>query len=260
MEEDTIGNVSKSESGRGWPVKVLISLAVFLAYVLFLLFFQWVLTAIGKPYQIPSSSMLPAIESGDRILVNRMAYDSSPISRGDIIVFDKASIGFSNIPYVKRVIGLPGDKVEIRNGQVLVNNTEFIVSAADKPNYVVPATTVPEGNFYVLGDSRNQSMDSHVWGFIQSRDVVGRADLVYWPPNRVGTLANSDPVFYILITASGLFSIFLLPVICSIIAAKRNRHAIGWFFLGFLCSVIPLIILILLPAKRSHQDDIPEPM
>lgn len=258
MEKEAFGNIEQPRTGNSWLSKILLSLGVLAAYILFLLLVSPFLASIAKPYQVPSGSMLPTIQIGDRILVNRMIFNSSPIERSDVIAFNKEIEGSSGTVWIKRVVGLSGDTVEVRGGHVLVNNTEFIISGATKPDYVLPTQTVPEGMLFVLGDNRNESSDSHTWGFVSESDVTGRVDFVYWSLAHLRALSNTDLLWVILLPVIAIVSIFLLPVICAITAVKRNRHAIGWFFLGFLCGVIPLIILILLPEGQVFLSDIPE--
>lgn len=140
---------------------------------------------IAKPYQIPSGSMLPTIQLHDRIIANRLVYHFSPIQRGDVIVFEPPEAlrnsTDADTPFVKRVIALAGDTVEIREGLVLVNGEELHVDLATKPTYIRKPETVPDGMLFVLGDNRNESFDSHSWGFVPVENVIGRAELIYWP-------------------------------------------------------------------------------
>lgn len=151
--------------------------------VLLALIFQ---ATVAKPYQIPSGSMLPTIQISDRILADRLVYHFRSIQRGDVIVFNPPAGVESDTPFVKRVIGLPGDTVEVRGGKVLVNGQEFDVAGATTPTYVMPAEKVPDKQLFVLGDNRNESYDSHRWGFVPKDNVIGRADLIYWPPDHIG--------------------------------------------------------------------------
>lgn len=145
---------------------------------------------VAKPYQIPSGSMLPTIQLHDRIIANRLVYHFSSIERGDIIVFEPPEALDPDTPYVKRVIGLPGDTVEIRNGQVLVNGEEYQAGLASKPSYTMKEETVPESMLFVLGDNRNESYDSHRWGFVPEENVIGRAELIYWPLDHLQMLGD----------------------------------------------------------------------
>ena len=143
---------------------------------------------VAKPYQIPSGSMLPAIQLQDRILANRLIYRFRSVERGDVIVFTPPMGVEQGTPYVKRVVGLPGDVVEIRNGKIMVNGEELVVPTASSPSYMRPAETVPDGMLFVLGDNRNESSDSHIWGYVPVDNIIGRADVVYWPPKDIHLL------------------------------------------------------------------------
>ena len=95
-----------------------------------------------------------------------------------------------DIPYVKRVIGLPGDTVEVRSGHTFVNGYDFPVPEATTPTYTRAPQTVPDGQMFVLGDNRNESSDSHIWGYVPMDNIIGRADVIYWPPHDFHLLGN----------------------------------------------------------------------
>lgn len=150
--------------------------------------------SIAKPYEIPTESMFPTIKANDRIIANRLIYRFRDIERGDVIVFDpttsaKETCGdvVSDVPFVKRVIGLPGDRVEVRNGLTLVNGTSFVVKNAVRPDYAKVFPRVPEGMLIVMGDNRNASCDSHQWSnpFVPEDNVIGQAEITYWPLTNV---------------------------------------------------------------------------
>jgi signal peptidase I len=136
---------------------------------------------IAKPYQIPTGSMIPTINENDRILADRIVYHFRSIQRGDVIVFNPPASVDSNTPFVKRVIGLPGDTVAVESGQVLVNGNPYVVPTAKPTDYLMAQETVPPGQLFVLGDNRDDSYDSHRWGFVPIDNVIGRADVIYWP-------------------------------------------------------------------------------
>jgi signal peptidase I len=146
--------------------------------------------AVAKPYQIPTGSMKPTINEYDRILADRLIYHFRSIQRGDIIVFNPPSTLESDTPFVKRVIGLPGDTVEIRNGKVFVNGEEYVVPSAQPTSYTMPAEKVPPDQLFVLGDNRNDSFDSHRWGFVPIDNVIGRVEVIYWPIAHFRILSN----------------------------------------------------------------------
>ncbi|WP_017301140.1 signal peptidase I [Nodosilinea nodulosa] len=143
---------------------------------------------------VPSESMLPTLEVRDRIFVRPRPLDYN-LSVGDIIVFSNPEITPSaqtgqlyNL-MVKRVIALPGQRVEIRLGRVWINNIPQIETFIQEPiGYRWGPQTVPPGHLFVLGDNRNNSRDSHVWGFLPRPHVVGNAYKIYWPPHRVQPL------------------------------------------------------------------------
>lgn len=160
-------------------------------------------TFLFQPYKIPSGSMIPTLEIGDRIFAFRLPYwfGRSP-KRGDIVVFRTPdSIHDPDKPiYIKRVVGLPGDEVEIRNGRLYVNgelatapeafnNIEYFhyTPGMDKPFFRMH---VPEGEVLVFGDNSRNSYDGRAWGGVPLKNVKGKAVLRYWPwaPWRVGIL------------------------------------------------------------------------
>lgn len=133
---------------------------------------------IGR-FRIESVSMLPNLVEGEYVIVDKVAYTLRPPERGDIVVIDKA-----NSPdLIKRVIGLPGETIEVHNGQTFINGVALTEPyVVHSPNYDLAPTTVEPGRYYVLGDNRGNSSDSHVFGSIPKDDIVGRAWLIYWPP------------------------------------------------------------------------------
>ncbi|OGO11614.1 MAG: signal peptidase I [Chloroflexi bacterium RBG_16_47_49] len=149
---------------------------------------------ISARIRVDGDSMEPTLVSGEYVIVNRLSYRLGHPQRGDIIVFH-----FPRDPkeeYIKRVIGLPGDEVNVMNGLVYVNGQSLDENYLDvKMNYT-GSWTVPTGQLFVLGDNRNNSSDSHDWGTVPMDYVVGKAVLVYWPPPAWGlidhvTLANA---------------------------------------------------------------------
>lgn len=138
------------------------------------------INALTARVLVEGYSMQPTLDNGQYVLVNKMPYRTKLPDYGDIIVFH-----FPIDPeqdFIKRVMGLPGDQVEIRDGQVIVNGfslSEPYIAAA--PQYR-GSWTVPEGQVFVLGDNRNNSSDSHSWGSVPMENVVGKAIAVYWPP------------------------------------------------------------------------------
>jgi signal peptidase I len=173
-------------------------------------------TFLVQAFFIPSPSMVPTLRPGDRILVNRLAYRFGDVQRGDVVVFTDPSatedasvvkrvvtflvegLGVTrpaDDDFVKRVIGLPGDTIEIADGQVLVNGTPLHEPYLDRPpdTRSFGPVTVPAGDLFVLGDNRLESADSRFpppegLGFVPLDHVVGRASVIVWPPSRVGRI------------------------------------------------------------------------
>jgi signal peptidase I len=148
---------------------------VVLAFVLFL-----IINAVSARVRVDGLSMLPTLKDGEFVLVNRLAYKLGEPTRGDIIVF--RSTTNLDLDLIKRVIGVPGDKIQIGNGQVNVNGlvlTEPYINA--HPRYS-GEWSVPDGYLFVLGDNRNDSSDSHAWGLLPIKNVIGKAMVIYWPP------------------------------------------------------------------------------
>ena len=152
-----------------------------LAVVLFL-----GINAISARVRVDGFSMRPTLEDGEFVLVSKLSYKFSEFSRGDIIVFHFPLNPDEEL--VKRIIGVPGDKVSVQNSQVYVNGQKL-----DEP-YIAQAPLysgewmVPEDRLFVLGDNRNNSNDSKDWGLLPEENVVGKAILIYWPPPMWGVL------------------------------------------------------------------------
>lgn len=141
---------------------------------------------------IPTGSMLPTIQIDQRILVNKFIYRFKEPKRGDIIVFTPP-INTDGKEYIKRVIGISGDKIEIKNGLVYLNGEILAENyIKEKPHYDFGPIYVPENSLFVLGDNRNESYDSHAWSKWLTLDhVKGKAFFTYWPFQRVG-LFNTE--------------------------------------------------------------------
>jgi len=176
---------------------------------------------VVKPYRIPSGSMLPTVRVNQRVLVDRLAMDFSSPNVGDIVVFhpprnysdgcadpgegenqsgqyaDAACQATwkqaSSQTFIKRVVGLPGDHLSIRNGHVIRNGKRerdgYIVQCDGDAACNFPQTiTVPRGEYYMMGDNRPDSEDSRFWGPVPRAWIIGKAFLTYWPPDRIGFL------------------------------------------------------------------------
>jgi signal peptidase I len=185
---------------------------VFETIVLTVLIFLLV-RAVVQNFKVEGHSMEPTLFDGQYLLINKAIFwevDLSPISRvlpqavsrseprvslfrqperGDIIVFQAPQS--PDRDYIKRVIGVPGDTVKVQGGKVFVNGTALAEPyIVDPPQYDFPTTTVPPDSYFVLGDHRNNSSDSHVWGMVPRDNIVGVAWVSYWPPSQWGLLTG----------------------------------------------------------------------
>ena len=157
---------------------------IVLALVLFL-----AINFVSARIRVDGSSMEPTFHDGDYVVVNRLAYKVGEIQRGDVIVFPPPQD--PEIDYIKRVVGLPGDHVAIYNGKVFLNGqeiTEPYLNEVPTGNYA--EHVVPEGSVFVLGDNRNHSDDSRVWGFLTIDKILGKAVFRYWPFNTMGLVEH----------------------------------------------------------------------
>ena len=160
---------------------------------------------VVKPYKIPSPSMVPTLDPGDRVLVARFLYHFTTPAHGDIAVF-KYPLD-TRVVFIKRVIGLPGDVLSLRDGHVYVNGRQlsepYVAKINGQPAPTQPAPPiagstiaepwslnrpykVPPGTYFMMGDNRTDSDDSRVWGPVPARDLIGKAFFRYWPLSRIG--------------------------------------------------------------------------
>jgi signal peptidase I len=153
---------------------------------------------IAEPRYIPSNSMDPTLQVGDRLLIEKVSYRLHAPQPGDIIVFEPPpqlqEIGYgADQAFIKRIIGGPGQTIQVTQGKVYRDGhplTEDYI--LESPTYEMPAVTVPDGYLFVMGDNRNDSNDSHVWGFLPENYVIGRAALRFWPLTKVGSMSATQ--------------------------------------------------------------------
>jgi signal peptidase I len=176
-----------------WVVTIVGAVAIVLAIK------QWVV----NPYRIPSSSMEPTLHCAgagvgctarfsDRVLANRFIYRFVDPDRGDIVVFETPQIAKRDCgaggTFVKRIVGLPGELLEVRNGFVFVDGVrlrETYVHQTRRDAKSEPPYRIPKDHYYVMGDNREQSCDSTVWGALPRANLIGKVFAVYWPPRRI---------------------------------------------------------------------------
>lgn len=207
-EMDVRTGGGRSGEGSHWLGAFLEVAVLFITALVLAIFLQ---AFVIKPYMIPSPSMEPTLKEGDRVMVDRITYHFRKPRRGEIIVFRFNPNDSGNhtqganplsrsldllaevlnvthqeaVPFIKRVVGVEGDVVELREGQLYINGSpyhadyDFISDGSDWG-----PTEVPEGTVMVMGDNRPNSNDSRRWGFVPLKAIVGRAVFVWWPPGR----------------------------------------------------------------------------
>jgi len=162
---------------KSWLRDILLAFAIAIFIVIF----------VVQPVKVEGTSMQPRLVDQERIFVNRFIYRFKDIRRGDVVVFwyprDRSK------SFIKRIMGVPGDTVEIRRGTVYVNGTrvyEPYLDPAFRDEKSFQTVVVPTGQYFVLGDHRNSSNDSRSWGFVAQQLIYGKAIFSYWPVSRVG--------------------------------------------------------------------------
>ncbi len=151
-------------------------------------------TFIAEPRYIPSESMFPTLESGDRVVVEKISYHFHPPKQGDIVVFEPPPLlqmqGYDKSQaFIKRTIGESGHTVAVKDGILYLDDRpqqENYIAAP--PNYNLPSVKVPPGELFVMGDNRNNSNDSHIWGFLPEENAIGHAVFRFWPIQRIGKI------------------------------------------------------------------------
>jgi signal peptidase I len=161
---------------------ILLSLALFLS-----------INLVSARIRVESISMQPTLYEGNFVIVNKLAYRLGEASRGDVIVFYYPP-NPDQEPYIKRVIGLPGDRLRIETGEVYVNGNRLSEPYIPVATHQGGEWEVPEGSLFVMGDNRNNSSDSRAWGMVPLENVIGKASLVYWPPEKWGLLSFPSAV------------------------------------------------------------------
>jgi signal peptidase I len=186
MEELPVPGISEAPRAPGHSLGALsllrdIAISVVLAVVLIVFIYQ--------PVKVEGTSMMPGLTDQERIFINKYTYKlgAGSIARDDLVVFHYPKDPTQS--YIKRIIGLPGDTVQIIDGTVYVNGHELdepYVPADYRDHISMAKEMVPADDYFVLGDHRSSSNDSRVWGFVDRGEIYGKAVFVYWPPEKIG--------------------------------------------------------------------------
>jgi signal peptidase I len=153
------------------------------------LFCFFLIAFVAQAFRVQGTSMEPLLLDGERIVVNKFVYRFQPIARGDVVVFWYPRD--PSVSFIKRVVGLPGDLVEMRGGQLFVNGLpvqESYLPEGFRDTDSYPPTEVRKGYYFVLGDHRRSSNDSRTWGEVPEKYIYGRAVFRFWPLDRVGPI------------------------------------------------------------------------
>ncbi|OUL20914.1 signal peptidase I [Nostoc sp. T09] len=209
MQNQVSDNNSSQQPDHSWIAEL--GRTVILSIVLAL----GIRTFVAEARWIPSGSMEPTLHGtpnqweADKIIVDKLKYKFSEPQRGDIVVFsptDELKKEQYQDAFIKRVIGLPGEKVELRNGKVYINNKPLqedkylstqqrtlidVCTSGQQPPFLAKPQTIPANSYLVLGDNRNSSYDSRCWGVVPQQNIIGRAVLRFWPLNHVGGIDKS---------------------------------------------------------------------
>jgi signal peptidase I len=156
--------------------------------------FLFMYLLVFQPHKIKGDSMQPNYPDGEYLLTDKVTYRFNEPKRGDVVVFEAPGGGGDE--YIKRIIGIPGETVSVRDGKVYVNGQQINESYLSSTLYTSAgaflengaSVIVPAGEYFVLGDNRPYSSDSRAWGFVSKRKISGRAWLIYWPPQKAGVV------------------------------------------------------------------------
>lgn len=191
LVEQTTTTVERGVNKIGaffWDIleTIVFALAIFVIVYLFL----------AQPHQVQGNSMVPNFLSGEYILTNKITYRFEDPERGHVVVF-KSPL---EKDFIKRIIAVPGEKIKILGGKVYINDKLLNESYLPATTFTQEGLklhdgetlTLPEGQYAVFGDNRNQSYDTRDWGFIEKKDIIGKAWVIYWPLNKMGFVPHAD--------------------------------------------------------------------
>lgn len=173
----------------------LISFAIVISVLINLVSSLGVRTFIAEARYIPSGSMIPTLQINDRLIIDKLGYYFQTPQRGDIIVFsptDELKRQNFKDAFIKRVIGLPGETIAVKDGKVYINGQTLLESyIGDAPTYQWGPITVPPNSYAVFGDNRNNAYDSHYWGFVPRENIIGKATKRFWPLDRMDSVLSA---------------------------------------------------------------------
>ncbi|MEL6221331.1 MAG: signal peptidase I [Cyanobacteria bacterium J06626_14] len=186
--------VNESEATSGWFRQTLLSRDNLLTVAIALVIAFLIRVGVAEPRYIPSDSMLPTLEVGDRLVIEKVSKWFRAPHTGDVIVFTPPKLlqdmGYGDKDVlIKRVIGTPGHEISIQQGEIYIDQHPVAEPYIAEPiNYSLQPVLVPAHYYLVFGDNRNNSNDSHIWGFLPEENVIGHAVFRFWPPERTGLL------------------------------------------------------------------------
>jgi signal peptidase I len=186
-DETALPEAASPAGARAGIWKALLELLHDLAVAVLFCFF--LITFVAQAFRVQGTSMLPLLEDGERIIVNKLVYRIRPIERGDVVVFWYPRD--PSVSFIKRVVGLPDDVVEIKAGLVYVNGKrieEGYLASRYRDDESYSPVQIKKGYYYVLGDHRNSSNDSRSWGEVPEKYIYGRAIFRFWPLAKAGVI------------------------------------------------------------------------
>ena len=182
--ETTEPNIEEAQ-----PSRMKSALREILWTIVFALIVFAIIVFTTEMYKIWQTCMLPNIEPGERLVISQMSYRLHDPERGDIITFHPPQD--PTITYIKRIVGLPNETIEIRDGSTYINGMRLEEPYLREPmTQPFEAVTIPPGHYFVMGDNRNVASDSRTWGTLPRENIIGKAWLCYWPPGRIGKAPN----------------------------------------------------------------------